>query len=192
MSTDTWQQEFAKHADETLQHPIVAGVMAELLDNLGVSAQGLPAYGLAKVAHYAAQVARAQALGLDPEVLRDGVASIEEDRPGEVYRMRVGVRSGGASWGDWRYYETFDALRVAALEAHLDVTALGDESRRRGIGPRLAQLWRRDRPETPHVTRVYAVERHTDAGWQPIQVHVIEPAVLLTITHQAVTPAVNA
>lgn len=70
MTDPDWKQLHANAADETLRHPLVVGVMAELRGNLGVSDDGLPAYGIAKVAHYAAQVARAQALGFDPELLR--------------------------------------------------------------------------------------------------------------------------
>lgn len=70
MTEDDWKQLHANAADETLKHPLVQDVMAELRGNLGVSDDGLPAYGIAKVAHYAAQVARAQALGFDPDLLR--------------------------------------------------------------------------------------------------------------------------
>ena len=70
MEINEWKQTHVKAADTTLAHPLVAEVMAELRGNLGVSDKGLPAYGIAKVAHYAAQVARAQALGFDPNLLR--------------------------------------------------------------------------------------------------------------------------
>jgi hypothetical protein len=56
---------------------------------------------------------------------------------------------------------------------------VGEQSRRGGLVTRLAARWRRDRPTDRHVHRVFAVERHTDAGWVPVTVHVIEPAVLL-------------
>ena len=65
-----WKNAHANTANEAVDHPLVEGVMAELRDNLGVSDSGLPAYGIRKVARYAAQVARAQALGFDPESLR--------------------------------------------------------------------------------------------------------------------------
>ena len=65
-----WKQAHANAADRTIEHPLMRAVMAELRANLGVSDNSLPAYGIAKVAHYAAQVARAQALGFDPDLLR--------------------------------------------------------------------------------------------------------------------------
>lgn len=40
------------------------------MDNINVADTGLPAYGIRKVAHYAAMVARADALGFDPNLLR--------------------------------------------------------------------------------------------------------------------------
>lgn len=49
----------------------VESVMEEYASNMGFDPKhGLPAYGMMKVAMYAAQVARAQALGIDPELLR--------------------------------------------------------------------------------------------------------------------------
>ena len=69
MSGD-WKNTHANKANEAVEHPLVEGIMAELRDNLGVTDTGLPAYGIRKVALYAAQVARAQALGFDPELLR--------------------------------------------------------------------------------------------------------------------------
>lgn len=61
---------FANEAEKALAHPLVKGVMEEFADNMGFELKGLPRYGLAKVAHYAASIARAQALGIDPEDLR--------------------------------------------------------------------------------------------------------------------------
>lgn len=77
-----WKQAHATAADRTIEHPIVERVMAELRANLGAGDKGLPAYGIAKVAHVAAQVARAQALGFDPDLLRmtDGEARSEQLR----------------------------------------------------------------------------------------------------------------
>ena len=65
-----WKQRHANEAHRAVEHPLVQEVMAEFADNMGFALTGLPAYGLAKVAHYAAQVARAQALHFDPELLR--------------------------------------------------------------------------------------------------------------------------
>lgn len=69
MSED-WKTRHVKESEKAVAHELVQGVMAELRDNLGVSDTGLPAYGIAKVALYAAQIARAQALGFDPDLLR--------------------------------------------------------------------------------------------------------------------------
>ena len=65
-----WKLQHANEAEKALEHDLVKYVMEELLDNLGLTGQALPAYGVRKVAIYAAQVARAQALGFDPELLR--------------------------------------------------------------------------------------------------------------------------
>lgn len=57
-------------SEKALDHELVVDVIAELLDNLNVSRDSLPAYGVRKVARYTAAVARAQALGFEPNLLR--------------------------------------------------------------------------------------------------------------------------
>lgn len=67
---DEFRELVAKIADGVCAHPLVEEIMAELRDNLGVSEDGLPAYGIAKVAHYAAQVAIATAWSVNPDMLK--------------------------------------------------------------------------------------------------------------------------
>lgn len=69
MTTD-WKNEHANKASASIKHELVEGVIEEYLDNLGIEDKGLPAYGIRKVARYAAMVARADALGFDPNLLR--------------------------------------------------------------------------------------------------------------------------
>jgi len=64
------KERFADEASKALDHETVQNVMKEYADNMNFVLEGLPAYGLQKVAHYAALVARAQALGIDPDELR--------------------------------------------------------------------------------------------------------------------------
>jgi hypothetical protein len=64
------KQQFANEAEKALDHEAVQHAIQEFADNMGFVLEGLPAYGLNKVAHYAAMVARAQALGIDPDELR--------------------------------------------------------------------------------------------------------------------------
>lgn len=70
MPTTDWKDEHANKASASIKHELVEGVIEEYLDNLGIEDKGLPAYGIRKVAHYAAMVARADALGFDPNLLR--------------------------------------------------------------------------------------------------------------------------
>lgn len=65
-----WKGEHVRLADEALAHPLVVRVMDEFAGNMGFKLEGLPAYGLAKVAHYAAMVGTALALRIDPNALR--------------------------------------------------------------------------------------------------------------------------
>ena len=79
---DEFRALVAKIADGVIAHALVEGVMAELRGNLGVSDDGLPAYGIAKVAHHAAQVALATAWGVNPDALKmtTGEAASEQWR----------------------------------------------------------------------------------------------------------------
>ena len=65
-----WKQLHANESEKAIQHPVVQDAIDELLFNLGRKRDSLPHYGISKVASYAAQVARAQALGIDPDLLR--------------------------------------------------------------------------------------------------------------------------
>lgn len=70
MSDLDWKARHAVESEKALEHELVREVMAELRGNLNVSDDGLAAYGIQKVAYYAASVARAQALGFNPNLLR--------------------------------------------------------------------------------------------------------------------------
>ena len=80
-----------QHANESgkaLKHPLVVEVIDELIENLGVSKTGLEKYGITKVAMYAAQVARAQALGIDPDSLRTTDAEDDAHARGMIEMMQ--------------------------------------------------------------------------------------------------------
>lgn len=66
-----WRKRHADASAAAVETKLVQDVIRELCQNLGVRfGHGLPWYGITKVAHYTANVARAQALGMDPEDLR--------------------------------------------------------------------------------------------------------------------------
>lgn len=68
-----------KNGNLTLRDELIEHVQEELADNLGVSQDGLPWYGIGKVAMYSAQVSAAIARGINPAVLRySGVVTDEE------------------------------------------------------------------------------------------------------------------
>ena len=77
-----WKDKHAHEASASIKHELVEGVIEEFMDNINLADKGLPAYGIRKVAHYAAQVARAHALGFDPNLLRmtTGEATSEQLR----------------------------------------------------------------------------------------------------------------
>lgn len=69
MSAD-WKQVHADIATKAIKHKLVEDAIEELMFNLNLEDDGLPAYGIRKVASIAAQVARAEALGIHPDWLR--------------------------------------------------------------------------------------------------------------------------
>ena len=85
-----WKQVHANEAEKALVTPLVQDVIEELLDNLGTDS-ALVRCGITKVASYAAQVARAQALGFDPELLR--LSPDEADAQG-LAKARMAVAHG--------------------------------------------------------------------------------------------------
>lgn len=74
MATD-WKQHHANEAEKAFDQPLVKEVIEEFVGNMKSNyavdlSDGLPHYGLMKVAMYVASVARAEALGFDPNLLR--------------------------------------------------------------------------------------------------------------------------
>lgn len=65
-----WKQHHANESERIFEVQMMQDVMEEFAENMGFKLAGLPKYGLMKVAGYAAQIARAQTLGIDPELLR--------------------------------------------------------------------------------------------------------------------------
>lgn len=100
-----WKNKHANDSLKALEHEIVRDVEREYIDNMrgyGVDlGKGLPSYGLHKVMLYVAQVARAQALGFDPDLLHATPAEATEAQL-ELARQMV--------------------------EAGMPVTVIGDES----------------------------------------------------------------
>ena len=86
-----WKDAHANECSKAVDHELVEGVIAEFMDNINVPDEGLPAYGIRKVAMYAAQVARAQALGFDPELLRSNRA---ESTEAQIELARMATESG--------------------------------------------------------------------------------------------------
>lgn len=90
-----WKQHHANEAEKAVVHPIVEDAADEFADNMGFKREGLPGHGLMKVASYAAQVARAQALGFDPELL---LMSAEESDASALRLARLAAQAGKPVW----------------------------------------------------------------------------------------------
>lgn len=81
--TTKWKQDHANASEQAFDHPLVRDVIEEYLDNLSHNF-GVPKddvfvrYGLKKCMGHMAQVARAQALNIDPDLLRADAAAVSE------------------------------------------------------------------------------------------------------------------
>lgn len=89
-----WKQQHANDAEKALDHDLVKDVIAEQMRNLGTDSK-LVEYGLHKIAMYTASVARAQALGFDPDLLR---MSAEEANAAQLELAKAAVASGKPVW----------------------------------------------------------------------------------------------
>lgn len=74
-----WKQKHASDCDAAVGHDLVKKVIDEFLMNIRATDDALVRYGCTKIATYAAQVARAQALGFDPNLLRLDPAAANEE-----------------------------------------------------------------------------------------------------------------
>lgn len=90
-----WKQAHANEAEKALDTTLVKDVIREQLENLGREDDALAKYGLTKIAMYAASVARAQALGFDPELLR---LNADEANDALLAKARLAVELGKPVW----------------------------------------------------------------------------------------------
>ena len=65
-----WKQKHANDSEKSLEHKLVKDAIDEFLFNLKTDKNSFVYYGIMKVAMYVASIARAQALGFDPKLLR--------------------------------------------------------------------------------------------------------------------------
>ncbi len=90
-----WKQVHANEAEKALDTQLMQDVIREQLENLGREDDPLAKYGLTKIAMYAASVARAQALGFDPDLLR---LSADEAHTDQLRLARTAVAAGKPVW----------------------------------------------------------------------------------------------
>jgi hypothetical protein len=79
--TADWKEHHANEAEKALDQDLVQRVLTEFAGNMGFERDGLPEYGLVKIVLTVAQVARAEALGFDPQAWQDTVRkAVEAER----------------------------------------------------------------------------------------------------------------
>lgn len=85
---EDWQTKFfANPANEVFEQPLVTEVLEEYADNMNFDPKsGLPAFGMRKIARYAAHVSRALTLGIDPDLLRMSHGPLTKAEERSVYK----------------------------------------------------------------------------------------------------------
>lgn len=99
----SWRQKHANEAEKALKHELVEDVMKEFAENLqrnpDVAREGWDSaqfrYGMMKIGAYVAQVARAEALGFDPELLRPSSEEADEQM---LRKAQMAVEAGKPVW----------------------------------------------------------------------------------------------
>jgi hypothetical protein len=96
----------------------------------------------------------------------------------ELYRIKMGMRSGAASWGKWDYYEDENSFKEKLL------LALISEEATRARGSRL--IWRSARAwlgeilevdeNKPQIDRVFAAEKLVEGEWVDLKPRLIPPS----------------
>ena len=97
----------------------------------------------------------------------------------ELYRLQVGKRRGGASWGDVELFESHEAFQSAVADALLDV----EEKKAKGWRLRLLRRWReiRGKKETEvRVDRVFAIQELVDGEWVDLHATLVPPSLEIT------------
>lgn len=74
-----WKQRHANDSETATEHELVLHAVRNIADNLGIGESGIAWNALLKVAQVSAQVARAQALGFDPALLRLTAEEADDD-----------------------------------------------------------------------------------------------------------------
>lgn len=90
-----WKQRHANDSETATEHELVLHAVRNIADNLGIGDGGIAWNALLKVAQVSAQVARAQALGFDPALLRLTAEEADDDlvrRAAEIVLAGVPVR----------------------------------------------------------------------------------------------------
>lgn len=90
-----WKQHHANEAEKVRENEMIQDVLTEFAGNMGFKREGLPEYGLCKIVSYVAQVARAEALGFDPALLR---MSAEECDESMLRLAQMAVEAGKPVW----------------------------------------------------------------------------------------------
>lgn len=96
-----WKRHHANEAEKAHKQPLVEEVVEEFIENMSRNyhidlGSGLPSYGLHKCMAAAMIVARAEALGFDPELLR--LSSDEEGDQQQLELAKIAAESGKPVW----------------------------------------------------------------------------------------------
>lgn len=97
-----------------------------------------------------------------------------------LYRVKYGIDNGGASWADWKYYESLSHLQADLLIAHLEIAM----EKERGFPRQILSAWRKfykkNDDTLPRTKNIYAVERVENDEWVAVEYKFYPPEIEIT------------
>ena len=94
-----------------------------------------------------------------------------------LYRIKCGITTGAASWGDWKYYEDEERLLIDLLEFQLQIESRKSQN---WFEMMKARYFKKTDDDSPQVSNIYAVEKVVNGEWVEVTFHYMAPKVWLT------------
>lgn len=97
--------------------------------------------------------------------------------PVQLFRIKVGISTGGASWGDWQYFEDEAQFKERLLDHAISAHSRNNQGRERAW---LGSKWWMERvlkrpDEKKWTDKVFAAEKLVNGQWVEIEYEFLPP-----------------
>lgn len=107
----------------------------------------------------------------------------------DLYRVKYGKTNGGATAGEWVYYEgdrQYERMLGEILEAKLESESFNGNWTRNWLDMKLASLFKKEQTHDGwYKNKVYSVEKRTPDGWAELKLCYDRPQVWLEALDKA-------